>query len=72
MMMNMMNMMMKGHLYKAKPTAPALMEQDTYTGWGGITFKGPCEPFKYTMRCRITIQNGCHQTQNAKRSKKDR
>ena len=22
----------KGHLYKAKPTAPALMEQDTYTG----------------------------------------
>ena len=31
MMMNMMNMMMKGHLYKAKPTAPALMEQDTYT-----------------------------------------
>ena len=32
MMMNMMNMMMKGHLYKAKPTAPALMEQDTYTG----------------------------------------
>ena len=34
--MNMMNMMMnmnmKGHLYKAKPTAPALMEQDIYTG----------------------------------------
>ena len=23
--------MMKGHLYKAEPTAPALMEQDTYT-----------------------------------------
>ena len=21
----------KGHLYKAKPSAPALMEQDTYT-----------------------------------------
>ena len=21
----------KGHLYEAKPTAPALMEQDTYT-----------------------------------------
>ena len=22
----------KGHLYKAKPSAPALMEQDIYTG----------------------------------------
>ena len=35
------------NLYKAKPTAPALMEQDTYTGWGSITFKGQCEPFRY-------------------------
>ena len=59
-MMNMMNMNMKGHLYKAKPTAPALMEQDIYTGWGSIIFKGIYEPFKYATTRKISIQNGLH------------
>ena len=55
---NMMNM--KGHLYKAKPTASALMEQDIYFVWVSIIFKRPCEPFKYASTSKISIQNGLH------------